>query len=148
MADTDAQQLVDRRAIDDLLTRYAAAIDTKDWDLLDTCFTPDAFIDYTSAGGTKGNYPEVRAWLAEALAAFPMTQHLVTNRTVTLDGDTGRGRAYFYNPMGSPGPDGAMQLFFVGGYYNDRFVRTPDGWRIAERIEETAWFHGGPGKPV
>ena len=57
------QNLIDRSEIDDLLIRYATAVDTKDWDLWETCFTDDAFVDYESAGGIKGKRPEVRAWL-------------------------------------------------------------------------------------
>ena len=145
--DDRLQELADRLAIDDLLTRYAVALDTKQWDLLDSVFTPDAAIDYTSAGGIKGSFPEIRKWLADTLTGFPMTQHLVTNRHVTLDGDEATSRAYFYNPMGLPRKDGSVKLFFVGGYYNDRLRRTPDGWRIVERIEETAWMDGFPPPP-
>jgi 3-phenylpropionate/cinnamic acid dioxygenase small subunit len=133
----------DRLEIDDLLTRYTVAIDNKDWDLLATCFTPDAHIDYSASGGTEGKYPEVAAWLGETLAAFPMTQHFCTNRTVTLAADTATVRSYFYNPMGFPDAEG-QKLMFVGGYYNDRIVRTADGWRIAERIEEMAWMDTRP----
>ncbi|MGY8803024.1 MAG: nuclear transport factor 2 family protein, partial [bacterium] len=50
---TAFQELLDRREIDDLLIRYATAVDTKDWDLWETCFTEDAFVDYESAGGIK-----------------------------------------------------------------------------------------------
>jgi hypothetical protein len=135
-------EMVDRFDIDDLLTRYTVAIDTKDWDLLGTVYTPDAYIDYSASGGAKGRYPEVAAWLAKILALFPMTQHFCTNRVITLEGDTATGRAYFYNPMGSPDGKGGLTLFYVGGYYNDRFVRTADGWRIAERIEEMAFMDG------
>jgi hypothetical protein len=74
-----------------------------------------------------------------------MTQHFVVNRHVDLDGDTATGRSYFYNPMGSPDGKGGLSLFFVGGYYNDVFRRTPDGWRIVERVEENAWFDRVPG---
>ena len=42
-------RIADRLEIDDLLTRYTVAIDTKDWDLLATCFTPDAHIDYRAS---------------------------------------------------------------------------------------------------
>ena len=51
-------------------------------------------------------------------------------------------RCYVFNPMGLPDDDGNLTLFFVGGYYNDRCVRTPDGWRIAERMYEHAWLAG------
>jgi len=132
------QEIADRLEIDDLLTRYATAVDSKDWDLFATCFTADAFIDYTAAGGIKGRLPEVRRWLAEVLPAFPMTQHLVTNRVIVIRGDTATCRCAFFNPMGLPDGD-SLTLFFDGGYYNDKLVRASEGWRIAERVEETSY---------
>lgn len=129
------QEIADRIEIDDLLTRYATALDAKDWQLFSTCFTSDAFIDYSAAGGPKGPLPEVLQWLANVMARFPMTQHLVTNRAVQLAGDTATCRSYLFNPMGLP-DDGNLMVFFDGGCYRDRLVRTADGWRIAERIEE------------
>ena len=142
------QDVADRIEIDDLITRYATAVDTKDWDLYRTVFTDDAVIDYTSAGGIRGSLGEVVEWLSHALKLFPMTQHLITNRHVVLEGDTATGRSYYYNPLGRPDGTGGMQLLFFGGYYNDRFRRTADGWRIAERVEETAWVEGSlPGAP-
>jgi SnoaL-like domain len=135
MAAMTLQEVADRIEIDDLLTRYATALDARDWDLYTTCFTPDAFIDYTAAGGIKGTLPEVRQWLADVMAGFPMTQHLVTNRAMRVEGDSATCRSCLFNPMGAP-DDGGMIVFFEGGYYRDKLVRTADGWRISERIEE------------
>jgi 3-phenylpropionate/cinnamic acid dioxygenase small subunit len=137
--------VADRLEIQDLLTRYCRAIDTRAWDLLDTVFTPDATVDYTAAGGVRGSFPEVKAWLAEVLPRFAMTQHLVTNHDIRVDGDRATSRVYVYNPMGTRNAAGGLDLFFFGGYYNDRLVRTPAGWRIVERIEETA-FVDRPGR--
>jgi hypothetical protein len=136
------EEISDRIQIEDLLIRYAVALDTKDWDLLDTCFTPDAHVDYTTSGGVKGPYLEVRTWLQKALAAFPMTQHFIGNSTVEIDGDTARSRTYLINPMGLPKPEGGLHIFTVGAYYNDHLVYTDDGWRISERIEEQAFLDG------
>jgi 3-phenylpropionate/cinnamic acid dioxygenase small subunit len=133
-----AEQLLDRIAIDDLLTRYATAVDTRDWDLWESCFSPDATIDYTAFGGIAGSVRTVRAWLAEVMPRFEMSQHLVVNREVTIEGDTARSRAAFFNPMALATPEGRV-LFFDGGYYLDRLVRTPAGWRIYERIEEFSY---------
>jgi len=141
MADASLQAITDRLEIEELLTRYAWALDTKDFDALDDVFTADARIDYTSAGGIEGAYPEVKAWLAQVLPHFPAYQHLVTNVQVTIDGDTATSRAAFYNPMGQPKGDG-ISLFYVGGEYHDTLVRTADGWRIEERIEQTVWTDG------
>lgn len=135
-------EISDRIEIGDLLTRYTVAIDTKDWNLLDTCFTPDAKVDYTTSGGTKGDYPDVRRWLEKALAPFTMTMHFISNSTVDLEGDRAKARTYVINPMGTPRPDGSLHIFTVGAYYDDELVRTAEGWRISNRFEEQAYMEG------
>ena len=130
------QDLADRIEIDDLLTRYATGVDRKEWDLWESCFTADAKIDYTAFGGIAGGVKEVRAWLEKTMAGFPMSQHLVVNREVAIDGDTATARSGFYNPMAVPNGEAPAKLFFCGGWYHDKMVRTSDGWRIRERVEE------------
>ena len=136
------REISDRIAIGDLLTRYTVAIDKKDWNLLDTCFTPDASVDYTQSGGIKGKYPEVRTWLSKALSVFPITQHFISNSTVEIKGDDATARTYVINPMVFINPDGSQHIFTVGAYYNDKLVHTRDGWRIADRFEEQAYLDG------
>lgn len=138
----DLQAISDRIEIEDVLTRYAWSIDSQEFDGLDDVFTPDAFVDYTSAGGIKGQYPEIKAWLSQVLPHFPAYQHFVTNRDIRIDGDTATSRAAFYNPMGQAAGDGTLSFFFIGGEYHDQLVRTPAGWRIKERIEKTVWADG------
>ncbi len=134
----DLQTIADRIAIGDLLTRYAHAVDTKDWPLYRTVFTPDAQIDYTTAGGPSGDLDTVVSQLSVALELFSRTQHFVSNVDVALDGDQARVRAMFFNPMiVSTG-----KQFFCGGWYNHDLVRTPDGWRSTRLVEDSAWFEG------
>jgi 3-phenylpropionate/cinnamic acid dioxygenase small subunit len=135
-------EIADRFAIDDLLTRYALAIDTKDYAVLRSVFAPDAMLDYTGAGAIRGGPDDVVGWLQKALAGFPATQHFVTNRSVTLDGDRATSYSYFYNPMSWTDGEDRQRAFFVGGYYNDRLERRPEGWRIVERVVEVAWRDG------
>lgn len=136
------RELSDRLQIDDLLIRYTVAIDRKDWALLDRVFTPDADVDYTTSGGIKGKYPEVRQWLEKALAVFPVTMHFISNSTVELHGETATARTYVINPMVFKNPDGSDHIFTVGAYYNDELVCTADGWRISKRFEEQAYLEG------
>ena len=136
------RELSDRIQIQDLLVRYTRAIDAKDWALLDTCFLPDAHVDYTATGGVAGPYPEVRAWLARALAPFPITVHYVTNSQVELDGDRARARTLVLNPMFFANPDGSLHDFTVGATYVDELVWTDDGWRIARSSEEAGYMQG------
>jgi 3-phenylpropionate/cinnamic acid dioxygenase small subunit len=143
MARPTLEELLDRVEIDDLLTRYANALDTKDFDLLDEVFTPDAHLDYTSAGGIAGDFPTVKAWLAEVLPHFPQYQHLIGNRKITVDGDRATLVSVLFNPMVMKNGD----TFFCGAEYRDDLVRTADGWRIANRYEETVWTYGSVPEP-
>ncbi len=141
--------LHDRLEIDDLLVRYATAVDSRDWALLDTVFTADAHLDYRSAGGIHGAYGEVRDWLASVLPIFTWTQHLVVNRAVDLGpgADAASAVSIFHNPNGLL-VEGQPWLFTVGGRYHDRLARRSDGWRITTRVEETTWWeHPMPGLP-
>lgn len=138
-----AQAMSDRLEIQDLLAAYSDAIDRRDWDALDRVFTPDATIDYTETGGARGDLPFIKDYLARGLKPFSGFQHMVGLPLLTIDGDEARGRTILFNPMVLT-KDGAEHVFFVGLWYRDRFVRTPDGWRIAERYEERSYFHGVP----
>ncbi len=133
--------------MDDLLTRYATAIDSRDWQLLDSVFTHDAQLDYRSAGGVEGSYPEVRLWLAEVLPIFDVTQHLVVNRQFSAGPGGVQARSCFLN-VNRLQVDGEPWLFTVGGRYHDRLVGPAGGWRIARRVEHTLWWENPmPGLP-
>ena len=137
------EELSDRAEIHDVIVRYGWAIDTKDWALLDTCFTADAHVDYSSnTGGKVGPYRDVRGWLEKVMSAFSVTQHLMSNVDVRLDGDSARVRTMVANPQGAATREGPLHFFFVGARYDDDFVRTTAGWRIARRVETTLWFQG------
>ena len=132
----DRQALADRIAAEDLLTRYATAVDRRDWEQYRSIFTADAEIDYTSAGGIAGTVDEVVEFLSTSLEMFEMTQHLVSNIDLEVNGDSATVTAMFNNPMRLPGGD----TWFTGGWYHHDLVRTPDGWRSRRLREESAWF--------
>ncbi len=136
----DLHALADRIAVEDLLTRYATTVDRRDWDGYRNVFTDDAEIDYTSAGGIAGTVDEVVEFLSTTLDMFEMTQHLVSNIDVSVDGDTATVTAMFNNPMRLPGGE----VWFTGGWYHHDLVRTTDGWRSRRLREESAWFDRAP----
>jgi len=119
--------------IQDLFARYSFAIDERDWDALDSIFTPDAQIDYSETGGAKGSFAQIKAWLPTALERFPMFQHMVATTKILIDGDRATSRTILFNPMTYRPENGPDQVFFIGLWYRDRLVRTERGWRIAER---------------
>lgn len=138
------QEISDRLEINELLVRYTYAIDMRRWDELDEIFTPDAVIDYTEMGGTRGGLAETKAFLHKALRHYTRFQHLVASTALELDGDVARGRTICHNPMISTTAEGKEHVMFCGLWYRDTFVRTSDGWRISERYEEKGYFHNAP----
>ena len=136
----DRQALADRIAAEDLLTRYATAVDRRDWEQYRSIFTADAEIDYTSAGGIAGTVDEIVEFLSTSLEMFEMTQHLVSNIDLEVNGDSATVTAMFNNPMRLTGGD----TWFTGGWYHHDLVRTADGWRSRRLREESAWFDRAP----
>ncbi|WP_370330264.1 nuclear transport factor 2 family protein [Mycolicibacterium hippocampi] len=128
------EEISDRLEIQQLLIDYSTAIDQRRFDDLDAVFTADAYIDYRAAGGIAGQFPEVKAWLAEVLPNFPAYYHMLGNVDVRVTGDTATSRAICFNPMVMGGDQ--EQIYFVGIWYVDEFVRTAQGWRMSRRVEE------------
>ena len=139
----DLAEISDRMEIADVVTRYTRAIDTGDWDRLDTVFTPDAQIDYTESGGIAAGFAEVKPWLAEVLPAFfPKRMHSLHQLDIAIDGDTATCSAYFHNPMPMDDGQGGEKVVEFGGIYHHHLVRTPDGWRSRQLHEEIVWKRG------
>lgn len=144
----DLQELSDRTEISDALIRYTIAVDTGEFDRLDTVFTPDAQIDYTESGGVADSFAVVKPWLAENLPAFS-SKRMHTLGQIAIDfaspREQARVTAYFHNPMliadGTGGP-GAERLVEVGGLYHHTFVRTEAGWRSRRLHEQVVWTRG------
>lgn len=144
----DIEELSDRAQITDALHRYTVAVDTGEWDRLDTVFTRDAQIDYTESGGIAGGFAEVKAWLAVNLPAFSRARMHTLGQIVisfATPRDEAKVTAYFHNPMMIDDPTagpGAKRLVEVGGLYHHSFVRTTTGWKSRRLHEQTVWTRG------
>lgn len=138
--------VMDRLAVDGLITEYAVAVDDGDWTAYRDLFAPGGRADYRSAGGIEGDADQIAGWLARSMELFPMRQHLIVNRRVRFGyleqdtGDTAQVQADYINPMrlahdgGSTAPD-----FVCGGRYAFTVIRTPDGWRLREVLVQEKW---------
>ena len=139
------QEISDRFEIQDLLYRYAEVIDGKRFDELYDVFSEDAHIDYSVFGGSVGNRDHTIEFLKKAMPMFPNTQHSNANAQIAVKGDTATGRVMCFNPQEIPLPGGGSQVFMLGLWYVDEYVRTPKGWRIRKRVEEKSWVFGNIG---
>lgn len=131
------QEISDRFEIIDLLTAYCVAIDKSDIEALDRIFVPDARIDYSRAGGPHSDLKTIKKFLKQNLGEMPR-QHLISNYQIHIQGDYAEVRSLCLNPLDLP-PHGEEAMLW-GIWYNDKCVRTLDGWRIKEKVTEPC-FH-------
>jgi len=132
---TRLEEAADRSEIIQLLHRYALAIDTPDWSLLPSVFTPDARVDFGSVDqyvefeSSAQGLDAIRSWFETALAPFPDVLHFMTNHIVDIDGD----QATTYTLM-------HVLNMSMGGIYRGHAIRTPEGWRIDRfQLEERSF---------
>lgn len=137
----ELQTGADRVAIQDLMSRYAYAVDAKRWDLLDEVFANGAEIDFLANGGIKDNWPAIGDWLATAMSGFTACQHYLSNFATDVDGDRASSRFYVFTQMITV-DGGADQIVSDGGYYHAGFVRTPAGWRVNRLSGGIVWWSG------
>ena len=129
-------------AITQLINLYGLAMDTQRWDLFDDIFTSDVDADY----GPTSHWTDLEQFKSDFAvfhAPFDSTQHTMSTHVVQLDGDrahsfcNGGWRLVRKAVDGNPLWDGT-------GWYDDTWLRTPDGWRIARRVCRIAWWTGDP----
>jgi 3-phenylpropionate/cinnamic acid dioxygenase small subunit len=144
MSASATEELLARREIDDVLCRYAYALDDRDWDRMrDEVFTADAVVAFPEIEPLVGAEAIV-AFIGGMVAPLDGTQHLVTTATARIDGDEATARSYVRAHHYSADCPGGDEFVAVGTYV-DRLRRTPAGWRIAERTLTPSWAFGNPG---
>ena len=137
---SDLQTLLDERAIRNVAFRYCRALDTKDWALLDEVFLPDSTAELGVPTTLEG-IEAIRARIRGALEHLDDSQHLVGNHEIDVDGDTATHRCYLQAQHVRAAATGGPN-YIVAGRYEDRLVRTPDGWRIRHRTLTVMWTDG------
>ena len=148
MIEPAVQILADRADISNVIYTYATAIDSRDWDLLATCFTEDLEADFRDFSGRqviKGRTAWVDA-IKGTIAGLDATQHLTANHVHKIDGDTAVLTAYLqaFHRLDNARSD---PEYTVGGIYTCNMVRSGEnemnrGWCM-RRYKLTVTWHRG-----
>lgn len=129
------QELLDHRAIEDVVLRYCRGIDRRDRDLIRSCYHPDA----TDSHGTfEGTVDEFLDWVFKLLARYTMTFHFVGNVLIEIETDVAASETYGIAFHRSEEDKPYLSLM-TGFRYLDRFERRDGVWRIAARTAVTEW---------
>jgi hypothetical protein len=131
----------DRAEIEDLMWRYARALDTGNGEAYAAVYTPDGQFG-TGANATKGTealkrlaggQPRTPAPGAAAAPARPPMYHMHANHAITfIDKDHARFDAYYLTARAAGGQDQPLQVLAVGRSV-DELVRLNGKWLIQVR---------------
>ena len=134
----------ERLAVHDVMHRYALAIDTKNWTLLETVFTARVTADFRSFGNREVFEGPAAEWvntIRATIQGMDATQHTMTNHLYDISGDHAQGTTYIcalHACKNAWGDD----TYTVGGHYAVEMVRGADGWRIKAYALHVTWHSG------
>jgi hypothetical protein len=138
--DAAAGMVVDEWAISRVVHRYALAFDLREWDAVRELFCADAVVDYSEPAGFAGGPVDFVEWAAATMgAALAATQHHITSHTSVVRAHVADALTYVVTQGVVLDGAGGEILTTGGSYYEDRFVRTDDGWRISHRVAKNVW---------
>lgn len=126
----------DRLALRYLVEAYAIGCDTRDADLLRSCFVEGATVTvhWLDRDPTTMRFPDGAEHIAKSLATYDRTMHVVGNHRAEVAGDTATGLTYCFAHHISGTDDHVMAI-----RYEDTYRRDGDGWRITERHLRLDW---------
>lgn len=123
--------------IKELQIRYCRGADRMDFDLLRSCFHPDAQTDYGYFGGSVDDFIEAGK---AGLEAYLGTTHVTGNQLVEVDGDAAWAEHYTLATHRLPASDEApLRDFMTSVRYIDRLERRSGEWKIARRKLVLDW---------
>jgi ketosteroid isomerase-like protein len=137
---SDFQAIADRVEIEALRGEFTDAAMMGDYDRAASLFTPDGALRMPNIPAELVGREQIRAW-GERVPNF--VEFLIQNThpgIIRLDGDSATGRTY----MSEIGRllNGTAELNYA--IYHDRYRRTADGWKFAERVYEVRYHDTSP----
>jgi 3-phenylpropionate/cinnamic acid dioxygenase small subunit len=124
------QELSDRAAVEDLVTRLSYAQDDRDFSALRALFTDVLLLDMFGVPLSEVTADDLTAKAAATIPHWAFTQHSATNVLVELDGDRAKVRSNGTTYVHSPTEPGVVDYCVTREYINLGCVRTDKSWLI------------------
>ena len=146
----DQAKLMSTVAITEVINRYFAALDQKQFDetQLRQIFADDAKIVRPNGAVTAGP-KEIGDSHSHNLSRFRATQHLTSGFIITLKDETSAefranlvAMHLWAEGHGDPSAAPNDNYFLAGGVITGRVILGPSGWRITEIANQVSWRQG------
>jgi ketosteroid isomerase-like protein len=137
---SELQAIADRVEIEALRGEFTDAAMMRDYDRAAALFTPDGALRMPNIPAELIGPDQIRAWGARVPEFVEFLVQTTHAGIIVLDGDTASGRAYMNEVIRTR--DGHCELNYA--IYHDRYQRTGDGWKFAERVYEVRYRDNAP----
>jgi hypothetical protein len=146
----DQDKLLHTVAITDVINRYFAALDQKQFDvtIMSQIFADDAKVrrpNRTTITGPR----EIGLSHSHSLSRFQATQHLTSGFIITLKDETSAefranlvAMHLWAEGHGDPNANPNDNYFLAGGVITGHVLLEPSGWRITEIANQVSWRRG------
>lgn len=140
----DLQAIADRVEIEALRGEFSDASMMHDYDRFASLFTEDGVVRMPHIEAEIAGREKIRAEVERLRGMWEFFVQTVHPGVIELDGDTATGRTYI-DEFGRFQDDSILNY----AIYHDRYRRTPDGWKFAERVYEIRYLDTTPlaGRP-
>jgi hypothetical protein len=122
--------------------RYCRGADRMDFELMRSCFHPDARLEFGFFGGSVDEFIDSGK---QMLATFLGTTHFTGNQLVEVNGEEAWAEHYTVAthrlPLDESGP---LRDFVTAVRYVDRVERRDGAWKIARRVCILDWWRSDP----
>ncbi|MDP6469920.1 MAG: nuclear transport factor 2 family protein [Pseudomonadales bacterium] len=139
--DSQLQELLDKKACEEVLMRYGRTQDWLDTPGQESCYWPDADIDF---GFFEGNGTD---WVKTVMPHEEQAKrrwHMCTSVLVEVDGNKAAGECYGITVATRDTGDGGLVDVMFGGRYLDELEKREGEWRISKRTYILDWAHQFP----
>ncbi|MER6083817.1 LUD domain-containing protein [Streptomyces sp. NPDC001833] len=136
----DFQAIADRVEIEALRGEFTDAAMMRDRPRLASLFTPDGALRMPNIPVEQIGREEIVSGGERLQSQWDFFVQNTHPGTIRIDGDTATGRAYIQEIARTL--DGRQGLNYA--VYHDRYQRTAEGWRFAERVYEVRYLDTSP----
>lgn len=126
----ELQELLDKKACEEVLMRYARTLDWLDREGQSSCFWPEAEVDYGFYAGDGTGWVET---VMEVEAASQRRWHMSGGALMRIEGTTAYSECYGFTVSMSVDDDGNSVDSLFGGRYLDELEKRDGQWRISKR---------------
>jgi uncharacterized protein (TIGR02246 family) len=137
---SNLESIADRFEIEALRGEFTDAAMMYDYDRLASLFTQDGVLRFPDANVEQVGREQIRAGSEQLKSQWVYFVQNTHPGTIQLLGDTAVGRAYMSELIHLR--DGNSYLNYA--VYHDRYQRTEDGWKFAERVYEVRYLDTTP----